>query len=65
MTHDEAKQRVEEIRTLAGDDEAAHAAEDQLYHDFVFFVAMREGPHRAIAAEILKTGKIKFSRWCA
>ena len=65
MTHDEAKQRVQAIRDAAGDDESAHGMEDQLYLDFVRHVASHEGPHRAIAEEILKTGEIDFARWCA
>lgn len=65
MTHDEAKRRVQDIRDMASDDESAHSAEDQLYADFVRYVASQEGPHRAIAEEILKTEKIDFSRWCA
>lgn len=65
MTHDDAKQRVQDIRDSAGDDEVAHSLEDRLYHDFVKMVAAQEGPFRAIAEEILKTEVIDFERWCA
>lgn len=65
MTHDEAKKRVQAIRDAKGDDEMAHSMEDQLYLDFVRHVASQEGPHRAVAEEILKTGEIDFTRWCA
>jgi hypothetical protein len=63
MTHDEAKYRVDGIKNLAGHQEAAYRAEDQLYRDFVVFVATQAGPHQATAAEIVKTDEIKFSRW--
>ena len=65
MTHDQAKQRVQHIRDIANDPEAAHGAEDQLFLDFVRHVASFEGPHRAIAEEILKSGEIDFPRYCA
>ncbi len=65
MTHDEARKAVEHIIEIAGDDEAAHSAEDKLYADFVHYVASQEGPHRAIAEEILRTENINFARWCA
>lgn len=65
MTVDEAKERVERIRALSGDSEAAHSAEDDLLRDFVVSVAAGEAPVSAVAKEILKTYDIKFSRYCS
>jgi len=66
MTTDEAKRRVEEIRAIRGDDESAHAAEDQLYRDILKAIAegKAENP-AALCAEGLRTRRIRFCRWCA
>lgn len=61
-----ARGKVAYIKSIAGDDESAHAEEDNLYHAFVAAVA--KGPDKELAelAEIiLETEKIEFARWCA
>jgi hypothetical protein len=65
MTEDEVWKRVEEIRRLANDDEAAHSAEDRLYVDVMQSIAdgSCEDPS-ACAAAALKTLEIDFERWC-
>lgn len=66
MNIEQAKHRVEEIRRSAGDDERAHGMEDSLYSDFIKHVqALGIDGVSDVAAEILKTKDIDFSRWCA
>lgn len=65
MDKDYAAAAVERVAHMKGDDEAAHSAEDTLYHEFVEFVATQDGPYADIAKEILKTQAIQFQRWCA
>ena len=65
LTVDEVRRRVEEIRAIAGDDEAAHSDEDSL-RDLVLCAIADGAPNAAeLAAEALKTGEIEFARWCA
>jgi regulator of protease activity HflC (stomatin/prohibitin superfamily) len=64
----EVTERVEEIRELAGDYEAAHSREDQLHQDVLRAIAT--GRYDAkfaaqLAAEALKTTEIDFPRPCA
>jgi hypothetical protein len=66
MTKAEAERRVEEIRKLAHDAEAAHAAEDELRRDFIAAVATgRCKMPAAVAKIVLSSGEIVFSRWYA
>lgn len=54
------------ISTVAGDDERAHGAEDELHQALLRSIAdgTCENP-KACAAEALKTLDIDFARWCA
>lgn len=67
MNLKEIKARIDDIREVAGDDETAHAREDELYADFIAFVA--ENPmSRGLADKaklVLSTRDLKFERWCA
>lgn len=67
MTVKEIEQTVEEIRSIAGDDEAAHSAEDALWEKVLEAIAT--GQHNftadSLAAAALKTRAINFARWCA
>lgn len=58
---------LEAIRTLRDDDEAAHAAEDDL-RGAVLHAIMKgnteDEPHE-VAAAVLESRHIKFARWCA
>ena len=46
-------------------DEVAHGAEDQLYADFISYVASGGEGLAEKAKLILTTQDIKFARWCA
>jgi hypothetical protein len=66
MTIDDIRKAVKHIEGVSGDPEAAHSKEDDLYHAFVKHIAKSEmGNFSIMAKEVLKTEKIKFSRWCA
>ncbi|MBD3861399.1 hypothetical protein IEE86_16865 [Bacillus sp. 28A-2] len=64
MTVDEVKERVEDIRQIAFDDEAAHGMEDDLYNDVLGAIANGAGNPEKLASEALKTQDIEFYRWC-
>jgi len=65
MTLDEVIDRVNQISRLAGDPEAAHSKEDDLYEDVLKHVAWANHECSALAAAALKTKDIDFERWCA
>lgn len=66
MTVDEVKQRVTDIKACAGDDEAAHSMEDDLYFDVLASIAagLCADPKQC-ADEATKTKEIDFQQWCA
>lgn len=58
--------RVEEIRKMTSDPEAAHIAEDFLHREVLAFIARnRFGYASDLAQEALATIKIEFPRWTA
>ena len=60
--------RVDAIRDLTGDYEAAHSAEDRLYLELLTAIADARIPLRdvrAAAAIALKTQRFDFERYCA
>lgn len=64
MDLDHIKQRVADIEAMKASDDAAHRAEDQLWIDFISFVATSGPPElAALAREVLRTDDIDFSRW--
>lgn len=66
MTVAEVEVEVARIREMAGDDEAAHGAEDDLWENVLRAIASGETKDAAgIAAAALKTKTIDFARWCA
>lgn len=65
MTIDEVRERVEEIKAIRGDDEAAHGREDELWEDVLSFISGTAGLPAVLAVEALKTRDIAFARWCA
>lgn len=65
MTVNEIRARVEAIRALAWDDEAAHGREDELRADVLRAIAEGAPDAAALAAAALETGAIEFARWCA
>lgn len=63
MTVEEIKARVGKIDRYKCDDESAHALEDELYLDFIKWVAAKGGVKASTKAkEVLKASEIKFSR---
>ena len=65
MTTDQIKERIKYIEAIKTDDEVAHGAEDQLYADFISYVASGGEGLAEKAKLILTTQDIKFARWCA
>ncbi|MCR4352197.1 hypothetical protein FO510_05415 [Bacillus pumilus] len=63
MTVDEVRERVEVIRQIAFDDEAAHCKESELYSEVLTAIAKGADSPDKLAAEALKTEKIEFFRW--
>jgi hypothetical protein len=60
--------RVDYIRDIADDDEAAHRAEDRLYREVLDWIATGQIDLDAapdVAAFALESGNIRFGRWCA
>lgn len=62
----EVNAEVQRIRSIAGDDEMAHAAEDDLHQSVLEFIA-KNAPDKlaSICREALRTKDIPFARWCA
>ncbi len=67
MTKERIKQRIAEIKRLAtGDYEEAHVREDELYLEFIGFVAENPGvDFSEMAKLVLSVSRIEFARWCA
>jgi hypothetical protein len=65
MRIEEVRERVEEIRRGADDDERAHALEDRLHKDVLKAIAEGASNGRQLAAEALTTDQIRFGRWYA
>lgn len=63
LTTDDVRRKVEEIRELAPDWEAAHAAEDELYRDVLKAIVIYGGyPASDLARVALQTQEIEFAR---
>lgn len=66
MNKQEIIDRVEHIRSLMKDPEAAHAEEDELYHEFVKWLTAHGSRNvRKLAKELHKVRNVKFPRWAA
>ena len=65
MTLEEIKKRIDEIKSVADDDERAHALEDQLHRDVLFAIAGCAQNANDLAMAALRTLYIEFNRWCA
>lgn len=61
----EVKARVERVRSLAQDFEAAHSEEDKLYADVLSAIARGAKNGQELAAAALQTEYIEFVRVCA
>jgi hypothetical protein len=66
MTIDEAKERFAQVAKMAGDDEAAHSAEDRFHQDVLFAIAhgLCDSPVE-VCSIALSTLSLDFCRWCA
>ena len=68
LTKEIALKEVENIKSIAADDEAAHSKEDSLHLWFIACVAagMYKKEEVVEVANIVKsTSDIDFARWCA
>lgn len=65
MNVEDVRARVEMIRALAYDGEAAHSDEDALREDVLRAIADGADDPAALAAAALITSEIRFARWCA
>jgi hypothetical protein len=64
MTLEEIKERLQYIESISDDDEAAHGREDDLYEEFIRYVADNAPePLSELAREVLKSKDITFERW--
>lgn len=60
MTKEQLKQRIDTIIAIAGDDEVAHAEEDELHVDVI-----KEFCPQWVTEEIQRLSDTDFARWCA
>lgn len=65
MKVDEVIQRVEAVRMAAGDEEAAHLREDELWADVLVAIANGADDAMSLAQAALRTKAMAFQRWCA
>lgn len=65
MKPEDVRKMVQEVAEYAGDNEAAHGAEDRLYIAVLEAIAGGAKNPRQLAAEALETRKIDFDRWCS
>jgi hypothetical protein len=65
MTIEEIRERVQKIRDIARDGEAAHLAEDGLHQDVLKAIADGAEDPRELAAAALATRELEFARWYA
>jgi hypothetical protein len=66
MTPQYVQDRVEQIKSVAGDDEVAHGKEDALHQEVLRAIAEGVAENPAECARIaLTTSDINFARWCA
>ena len=66
MNLQDVEQRLQVLDAMKEDDESAHGFEDQMYEDFVQFIA--DGKFNKLtvilmAKELLKSKEIEFGRW--
>ncbi len=61
----DVRKRVEQIRGVVADDEAAHSREDRLWEDVLTAIAKADCPEAKLALAALETRHIEFGRWCA
>jgi len=62
---EDVRVRVERVRAMTGDDEAAHIEEDRLWADVLRAIAAGAADPRVLARTALETEEIDFARWYA
>jgi len=65
LTLQEIEAAVQNIVDLSWDPEVAHSREDDLYESVLRFIASGQSDAAPLAAAVLKTKDIEFTRWCA
>jgi hypothetical protein len=68
MTYELIVRKLSHIKETSGDDESAHAQEDELYLEFIKYISTTPDvlDHvREKAALVLTSRQIEFERWCA
>lgn len=66
MTPTDVQKRVDYIRSIAADDEAAHAAEDGMRADVLLAIAESRCTNPIECDRLaLTTDDVEFARWCA
>jgi hypothetical protein len=65
VTPDEARERLNFIRDIAGDAEIAHSEEDKFHRAVLSAIANGAQNPAELAGTALRTGQIEFERWCA
>lgn len=65
MTIDEVAARIEKIKERVGDNESAHAEEDELYETVLRSIADGAENAQALAAAAIKAYDIDYQRWYA
>lgn len=66
MTPNDVQDRVDQIASMADDDEMAHSYEDALHQHVLQVISVGKCSDPQECARIaLTTLDIKFSRWCA
>ena len=67
MRLEEIQKRLKAIEDASWDDEYAHILEDDLYREVLRHIAKgnASASPRELAKEALKSGEIKFTRYCS
>jgi hypothetical protein len=65
VTVEEVNVRVAAIEAVSGDDEGAHAREDELHQNVLRAIALGAENPQGLASAALKSLAIDFERWCA
>lgn len=65
MTVDELNKRIEYLKSIADDDEMAHAVEDEIRTQVLLAIMNGAENPRELAALALTTDDIDFVRWYA
>ena len=68
MTIEDIQHEVLRVTYYKDDDEIAHHTEDELYENFISYIANNAPVPKDVAdmaSAVLETKRIEFKRWCA